>query len=114
MEKKSKLKTGLSFGITMTIFFVLKDLLTHDNLTTKQIIISIISGVIGGTITGLLFGWLMGLFANSKFLTKGVKIDNEPDENILFETGANHFKGAEGVGGKLFLTNKRLVFKHTN
>ncbi|ANE53547.1 hypothetical protein SY85_16480 [Flavisolibacter tropicus] len=30
---------------------------------------------------------------------------------MLFETGANHFKGAEGVGGKLYLTNKRLVFK---
>lgn len=51
------------------------------------------------------------MFANSKFVTQAIKIDTEADENILFETGANHFKGIEGVGGKLYLTNKRLVFK---
>lgn len=65
----------------------------------------------GGALGGLLFGWSMGLFAKSKLLTQGTKIDTEPDETVLFETGANHFKGAEGVGGKLYLTNKRLVFK---
>lgn len=32
-------------------------------------------------------------------------------ETIVFETGANHFKGVEAVVGKLYLTNKRLVFK---
>lgn len=40
-----------------------------------------------------------------------MKIDTQADETILFDTGANHFKGAEGVGGKLYLTTKRLVFK---
>ena len=30
---------------------------------------------------------------------------------ILFQTGANHFKGVEAVGGKLTLTSKRLVFQ---
>ncbi len=34
----------------------------------------------------------------------------EEGENILFETGANHFKNVEATGGKLYLTNKRLVF----
>jgi hypothetical protein len=53
----------------------------------------------------------MGLFINSKFLKQGTKIDLDTDVNILFETGANHFKSVEAVGGKLYLTNKRLVFK---
>lgn len=44
-------------------------------------------------------------------MTQATKIVTGPDENILFETPANHFKGIEGVGGKLYLTNKRLVFK---
>lgn len=111
MDKKAKVKAGLFFGIAMAIFFILQELLTHSNLTTKDITVSIVSGLFGGALSGLLFGWLMGLFANSKRLTKDTKIDTEADETILFDTGANHFKGAEGVGGKLYLTNKRLVFR---
>ena len=94
----------------MTIFFTLQDLLTHQ-LTIKNVIISISVGLFAGALSGLLFGWLIGLFANSKFVTKGTKIDTDEDETILFKTGANHFKGAEAVGGKLYLTNKRLIFK---
>jgi GRAM domain len=110
MDKRSQIKTGLSFGAAMTIFFILQNLLTHA-LTTRNIITSIIFGLISGALSGFLFGWIIGLFANSKFVAKGTKIDTETDENILFETPANHFKGAEAVGGKLYLTNKRLVFK---
>jgi hypothetical protein len=32
-------------------------------------------------------------------------------EAILKQGGASHFKGLEAVGGKLFLTDHRLVFK---
>jgi hypothetical protein len=32
-------------------------------------------------------------------------------EAILKQGGASHFKGMEAVGGKLFLTDHRLVFK---
>lgn len=111
MNKKSRFRAGLSFGIVMTIIYVLQDLLTGDNHTTSQIIKSIVAGLIGGMVAGFLFGWIIGLFSNSKFVKQATKIDIEPDENIVFETSANHFKGIEGVGGKLYLTNKRLVFK---
>ena len=111
MDKKAKIKAGLFFGIAMTAFFIMQDLLTHSNLTTKDVAITIVSGLIGGVLSGFLFGWLMGLFANSKRLTKDTKIDTDANETILFDTGANHFKGAEAVGGKLYLTDKRLVFK---
>lgn len=40
-----------------------------------------------------------------------MRITTEPGESMLFDTPANHFKGIEAVGGKLYLTNKRLVFK---
>ena len=111
MDTKNKIKAGLIFGIAMTMFSILQDLLTHDDLTTKNIITFIISGLFGGALAGLLFGWLIGLFSNSKLFTRGTKIDTDEDEDILFETPANHFKGIEGVGGKLYLTNKRLLFK---
>jgi hypothetical protein len=110
MHKKKEIKTGLSFGIAMAVFFILQDLLTHP-LTTKNILTAIIVGLFAGALSGLLFGWLIGLFANSKLVKKAIKIDIDEDENILFETPANHFKGIEAVGGKLYLTNNRLVFQ---
>ncbi len=111
MDKKSKIKAGLIFGMVMALFFILGNVMTHDNLTTKNLIMLIVTGLFGGVLAALLFGWLIGLLANSKLLTQGAKINTEAGETILFETGANHFKGAEAVGGKLYLTNKRLVFK---
>jgi hypothetical protein len=55
MDKKAKIKSGLFFGIAMAIFFILQDLLTHSNLTTKDVIRSVISGLFGGALSGLLF-----------------------------------------------------------
>lgn len=65
----------------------------------------------------LFFGVLFILFfpwAMKKML--GKRIDNiEPelldDEKIEEEIFANLFRGLEGVGGKIFLTNERLIFK---
>jgi len=111
MNKRDRFRAGLSFGIPMAFFFILQNLLTNDKQATNQIIKSIASGLVAGAISGVLFGWLIGLFAKSKFVTKTTKIETGPDEHILFETPANHFKGIEGVGGKLYLTNKRLIFK---
>jgi hypothetical protein len=114
MDHRSKVKAGIYVGIISAFFFMLQDLLTRDDLTTKNIIIIIVSSLVGGALGGLLFGWLLGLFINSNFLKKGTSIVTDKNETIVFETGANHFKGVEGVGGKLYLTNKRLVFKSHN
>jgi GRAM domain len=111
MNNKNRFRAGLSFGIAMTVFFIIQNLLTSDNQTSNQIIKSIVVGLIAGAISGVLFGWLMGLFAKSKFVTQTTKIETEQDEHVLFETPANHFKGVEGVGGKLYLTDRRLIFK---
>ena len=43
-----------------------------------------------------------------------IQIELLENETIEFSKAANHFMGLEGVGGKLFITNKRVVFKsHT-
>ncbi len=99
------------FGIVMAVVYDIQNLLTHSNLTFTNIIIIILKGLIAGALAGFLFGWVMRLFANSKMLTKDTKIETHANESILFDTEANHFKGIEGVGEKLYLTNKRLVFK---
>jgi hypothetical protein len=67
--------------------------------------------VAGGALGGLLFGWLTGRFTDSKLLKQGTTIVLHENETVIFESGANHFKGAESVGGKLYLTNKVLLFR---
>ena len=108
-NKRKSIESGVIFGIFMVIFYIAQNLLTADHLTQKEVLASIISGLIGGAIAGLLFGWTTGLIA--KAMAKGIHLVPDEDETILFETGANHFKGFEAVGGKLYLTTKRLVFK---
>ena len=40
-----------------------------------------------------------------------IHIDLNTNENIEISRPANHFLGFEAVGGKLFITNQRFVFK---
>ncbi|HEY5406740.1 MAG TPA: GRAM domain-containing protein [Ginsengibacter sp.] len=107
----NKVKPGLFFGITMAVIFIAESLLSADDTSTGDIVRIIATGIISGAIAGFLFGFLIEKFRTSKFVKNSTIITLDADEKIIFETPANHFKGAEGVGGKLYLTNKRLVFK---
>ncbi len=49
-------------------------------------------------------------FLSSRLLNK-ITIEIQNNERLVKEAGANHFKGKEGVGGKLVLTDKSLIFK---
>ena len=70
---------------------------------------------------GIFFGIFMGIgfpYVTQKFGTKftskigkNIKPELAQEENIEIEGPANLFRGMEGVGGKLFLTNKKVVFK---
>jgi hypothetical protein len=40
-----------------------------------------------------------------------ITLELQDNEEILLTRPANHFLGIEGVGGKIFITNKRFVFK---
>lgn len=111
MNKTNRCRAGVIFGIITTVIFILQNILTNDSHTSKEIMKSVVSGVVTGIISGVLFGLIMGAFNNSKFVKDTTKIDTDPGEEIVFESLANHFKGLEGVGGKLYLTNKRLIFK---
>jgi hypothetical protein len=68
-------------------------------------------GMGGGLVAGALFAILMRGFLARQ--TKQFSVD-KPDLDgaaILFEGPANHFKGAEGVGGYLWLTPGQLFFR---
>ena len=70
---------------------------------------------------GVFFGVFMGIgfpYVTQKFgkrftskIGKNITPELTQDEKIEIEGPANLFRGMEGVGGKLFLTNKKVVFK---
>ena len=70
---------------------------------------------------GIFMGIFMGLglpYVSEKFgtrfaskLGKNITPELTQNEQIEIEGPANLFRGIEGVGGKLFLTNKKIVFK---
>ena len=95
---RTALRTGLPFGLIMTVVFW---------FTSRSAVQAFSSGMLGGLIFGVLLAWFVGN-QTAKFKQK------HPDfsgETLLFEGPANHFVGAEGVVGYLWLTERRLFFR---
>lgn len=111
MTKREKIRAGRNFGIAMTLFYMLQALFTDDIDSAQAAIKVIASGLIGGAVSGLLFGWLFGLLTKSKLFTVKSDLLLNDEEHIIYETPASHYRGVEAVGGKLLLTNERLIFK---
>ena len=102
---KQTWKTALVIGLPYSFIMIFFKSLSKDGLTS-----STIAGVI---ITGVVFGFLfaIGMKYYRERLYKEIIIELNSSESIIIEGGANHFKGKEGVGGKLVLTDQRLIFK---
>lgn len=69
-------------------------------------------GTFFGIFMGIGFPYITQKFG-SKFISKigkNIKPELTENENIEIEGPANLFRGFEGVGGKLFITNKKLIF----
>lgn len=111
MTKKERFKAGLNFGIAMTLFYIISDLVSKDNFSALSVVKIIFSGIIGGAVSGVLFGWLIGILTRSKLFTVKTDLMLNDEESIIYETPASHYRGIEAVGGKLILTNDRLIFK---
>ncbi|NBP67120.1 MAG: hypothetical protein EBU52_00080 [Cytophagia bacterium] len=97
--------TAVMFGLPWTITMIISNSIIMGGPTIRIVVTTII----GGLVAGLLFALIMQYAAKKLF--KKIIIETTEDENIIKEGGANHFKGKEGVGGKLVLTDKRLIFK---
>ena len=93
----SALRTGLPFGVIMGVFFAFQS--------------GLVRGMVSGAFAGILFGLLMASFAKYQAKSNSVKRPDFENEDILEEGPANHFLNGEGVGGWLYLTDKRFFFK---
>jgi len=120
MEIGTKLiKPSLTFRILFAIgtAILFSFILWLFDYFTEEKLYSINSLLFQGVLFGLCFG--IGFpYVNEKLAVKfsnkvGIKIKPEldEDEKIEIEGPANLFRGMEGVGGKIFLTDKKLIFK---
>ncbi len=96
---------AMGFGVPMWIIMTLFYGVT-DEFSLKALLINFITFVI---IAGPLFATLMILFARYSF--KKITITIPKNEVLIKEYGANLFRGKEGVGGKIALTDKSVLFK---
>ncbi len=73
----------------------------------------IFQGIFFGIFFGIGFPYVSEKFARNFSKKMGIKIKPEIELNevIEIEGPANLFRGIEGVGGKIFLTDKKLIFK---
>ena len=96
-EIKNSILAGIFFGISMGIVFSLM-------YGSKY-------GVISGILSGLFFGIAIYMFTKSKVVENQTQIENIEGQKIIHSGGANHFIGAEAVGGKLYLLTNSIQFK---
>jgi hypothetical protein len=95
--------SGLAFGAAMGAMF---GFMSGDALY----------GAVGGALSGVAFGLAIKKFVEISMSSPRLEVDGrsaefDPGEVVLHHGPANHFKGIEGVGGKLFLTDRRLRFR---
>ena len=98
MDKiKTFITSAIVFGISMSLLFILMSILIINKNNYFQFIKY---GIIIGLFSGILFSSFITIFVI--IVEKKIKIDLDSDENIIYQGLANHFKGMESVGGKLY------------
>ena len=87
----------------------------YDELTYSQNGL-LIQGLLFGLFFGFGFTFIIQKYGRQSISAIGSKITPILTENetVEVEGPANLFRGVESVGGKLFLTNKKLIFKSHN
>jgi GRAM domain len=106
MQWKQIFKIGGIFGALWAIAFsFIEGLLPPHGLG------DILSAALLAIGAGATFGLAVGLIARSKMNARQTAIDLSPGEIVERSALANHVLNMESRGGRLHLTNQRLVFK---
>jgi hypothetical protein len=97
----------LNYLLSGLIFFILN--FGFSRLFDPQ---SLQADLLKGLVSSLffvLFFWA-SMHWLARYLNRKLNFEFSPEETALFESGANLRRGMESVGGKLFISDQRLVF----
>jgi hypothetical protein len=109
---KKNFKIDLSWKQrTIAMFFtaLFYGIVTYFLNTNRSLESAILQGVIFGALFMLLFPWTLEKMIGKRVDT--ILPELLENEKVEEEIGASLFRGIEGVGGKIFFTNQRLIFK---
>jgi hypothetical protein len=105
MFSKEFWTVAMGFGIPMCILMTLFMGFTGE-FSLKILVANLIGYLIVG---GPLFA--IGMTLSAQYAFEKVTIAIPENETLIKEYGANLYRGKEGVGGKIALTNKSVIFK---
>ena len=108
---KYRIIFAIGTGIFYTFLLWIFDYFSDEKLYSINSLI--FQGVFFGIFFGIGFPYINEKLAGKFSKKTGIKIkpELELNEEIEIEGPANLFRGIEGVGGKIFLTKKKLIFK---
>jgi hypothetical protein len=104
-----KVKTAILLGLCITIFYFLHGLFNEDHLSAINILGIFISSIIAAASGAAIMVWLSSWYSRRTY--KFLKIELAQNERLIFDSLAIHSKRPFSSEGKLFLTDKRLVFR---
>lgn len=108
---KQRLVSGLLTGFLYVGVLMLFDYFSVEKLYSLNNLI--FQGIFFGVFMGIGFPYVMEKYGpriTSK-MGKNIQPELSTGESVEIEGPANLFREMEGVGGKLFLTNKNMIFK---
>lgn len=108
---KLKIGSAVLIGLVFASLLMLMDYLLDEELANPYKYL--FQGTFFGFFMGIGFPFLFKKFEKGISSNLGKNLTPKLDEleNIEIQGPANLFRGIEGVGGKLFLTNKKIIFK---
>lgn len=101
----------ISLGLIMSIFFIVSGLFSIEDVTFNTISRTILTGLATGFLMSFITEFLLFNLIKMKYVVDSSFIQFKENEKLLMQTNANHFKGIEAVGGMLFITNLRVIYK---
>lgn len=120
-NKKSALRAGVLFGVYtgLLVGVFLVPCAGCFGFRTESVLgivvglmVGVLLAVLLGGLGGLIYGLIMYSFMENKAKEFApLRESLIAQKRLYYDDGANHFVGAEGVGGWLFLLNDSLYFK---
>ena len=107
---KTALLTGVPFGAFMGLFWIFWFSLLPAWLVGFSLMPPLFGAALG-LASGVLFGALMAAFVGRQERSFALQDPRAPGEKLVKQGGANHFRRGEAVGGYLWLTDRRLLFR---
>ncbi len=101
---RHELLVVLFFALAITIASILIRVFVNDSAVPFSLAISFPISVLAGFIFVAFMRYLRNKMIDS------IAVDVDENEAVLKTSGANHVVKKEGVGGKLALTDRRLIF----